>query len=111
LLGNERKIAYKIKKYHSGIICTGVTNGFAKDWLTQSPSMSGSKNNKIEIKENNKKRTKKSLYNIGIKEVIIELDEKGLKLVNEWRINRWKTIKSPISKAKVKWIIKKRFNT
>jgi hypothetical protein len=35
------------------------------------------------MKENNKKRTKKSLYKIGIKEVIIELEEKGLKLVNE----------------------------
>jgi len=49
----------------------------------QLPSKSGSKNNKIEIRENNKKRTKKSLYKIGTKEVIIELDEKGLKLVNE----------------------------
>jgi len=88
-----------------------VTNGLAKDWLTQLPSISGSKNNKIKIKENNKKRTKKSLYKIGINEVIIELDEKGVKLVNEWRINRWITIKAPITKAKVKWIIKKRFNT
>jgi hypothetical protein len=35
------------------------------------------------MKENNKKRTKKSLYKIGRKEVIIELEEKGLKLVNE----------------------------
>jgi hypothetical protein len=37
----------------------------------------------MKIKENNKKRTKKSLYKMGIKEVIIELDEKGVKLVNE----------------------------
>jgi hypothetical protein len=48
---------------------------------------------------------------MGIKEVIIELDEKGVKLVNEWRINTWTTIKAPITKAKVKWIMKKRFNT
>lgn len=83
-----------------------MTNGLAKDWLTQLPSKSGSKNNKIEINENKKKRTKKSLYRIGRKEVIIELEEKGLKLVNEWRTNKWITIKSPITKAKVKWIIK-----
>jgi hypothetical protein len=30
---------------------------------------------------------------------------------NEWRINIWITIKSPISRPKVKWMIKKRFNT
>lgn len=30
LLGIERKIAYTHRKYHSGLICTGVTNGFAK---------------------------------------------------------------------------------
>jgi hypothetical protein len=51
------------------------------------------------------------LYKIGRKEVIIELEEKGLKLVNEWRTNKWMTIKKPITRAKVKWIIKKRFKT
>jgi len=51
------------------------------------------------------------LYKIGIKEVIIELEEKGLKLVNEWSTNRWIIIKRPINKAKVKWIIKKRLST
>jgi hypothetical protein len=29
LLGTERKIAYKGKKYHSGTICEGVNIGFA----------------------------------------------------------------------------------
>jgi len=111
LLGKERKIAYRTRKYHSGIIWTGVTKGLAKDWLTQLPSISGSKNNKIEMEENNKKRTKKSLYRMGRNEVIIELEEKGLKLVNEWRTNKWIAIKRPITKAKVKWIIKKRFKT
>ena len=29
LLGIDRKIAYTHKKYHSGLICTGVTKGLA----------------------------------------------------------------------------------
>lgn len=29
LLGIERRIAYAKRKYHSGWMCTGVTNGFA----------------------------------------------------------------------------------
>lgn len=29
LFGIDRRIAYTHKKYHSGLICTGVTNGFA----------------------------------------------------------------------------------
>jgi len=29
LLGIDRRIAYSHKKYHSGLMCVGVTNGFA----------------------------------------------------------------------------------
>ena len=29
LFGMDRKIAYTHRKYHSGAICTGVTNGLA----------------------------------------------------------------------------------
>lgn len=38
LLGIDRKIAYANKKYHSGLICGGVTNGLAKIKLSGSPS-------------------------------------------------------------------------
>lgn len=29
LFGMDRRIAYTHKKYHSGLMCTGVTRGFA----------------------------------------------------------------------------------
>ena len=43
LLGIERKIAYAIKKYHSGWICTGVTKGLAGIKFSGSPSVQGKK--------------------------------------------------------------------
>jgi hypothetical protein len=30
LFGIDRRMAYTHKKYHSGLMCTGVTSGFAK---------------------------------------------------------------------------------
>ena len=30
LFGIDRKIAYTHRKYHSGLMCTGVTKGFAR---------------------------------------------------------------------------------
>lgn len=41
LLGIERKIAYTHKKYHSGLICTGVTSGLARRKFSGSVSMLG----------------------------------------------------------------------
>ena len=41
LLGIDRKIAYAIKKYHSGWICTGVTKGLAGMKFSGSPSIHG----------------------------------------------------------------------
>jgi len=43
LLGIERRIAYAIKKYHSGWIWTGVTNGFAGIKFSGSPNIHGKK--------------------------------------------------------------------
>lgn len=37
LLGIERKIAYANRKYHSGLMCGGVTRGFAGVKLSGSP--------------------------------------------------------------------------
>jgi len=43
LLGTERNIAYKGKKYHSGTICVGVNIGFASIKLSACPKTSGTK--------------------------------------------------------------------
>ena len=59
LLGIDRKIAYAIKKYHSGWIWTGVTRGLAGIKFSGSPKVQGKKkqiniNNIIIIKKPNK---------------------------------------------------------
>lgn len=41
LLGIERKIAYANRKYHSGLMCGGVTSGFAGVKFSGSPSRLG----------------------------------------------------------------------
>ena len=41
LLGIDRRIAYANKKYHSGWIWTGVTNGFDGMKLSGSPNING----------------------------------------------------------------------
>jgi len=42
LLGMDRRIAYANRKYHSGWMCTGVTNGLAGVKLSGSLSIYGS---------------------------------------------------------------------
>ena len=41
LLGIERRIAYANRKYHSGLMCGGVTSGFAGVKFSGSPSKLG----------------------------------------------------------------------
>lgn len=41
LFGIERKIAYANRKYHSGWICWGVTEGLAKTKFSSSPKIKG----------------------------------------------------------------------
>jgi len=43
LLGIERRMAYANRKYHSGLICGGVTSGFAGVKLSGSPRRLGVK--------------------------------------------------------------------
>ena len=43
LLGIERRIAYANRKYHSGLMCGGVTRGFAGVKLSGSPRRLGEK--------------------------------------------------------------------
>ena len=50
LFGIERRMAYAHKKYHSGIICTGVDRGLAGIKFSGSPNKVGKK------KERNIKR-------------------------------------------------------
>lgn len=40
-LGNDRKIAYEDKKYHSGWMCKGVCMAFAGMLFTTSPNING----------------------------------------------------------------------
>lgn len=46
LLGIDRRIAYANRKYHSGLMCGGVTKGFAGVKLSGSPSRFGVKSAK-----------------------------------------------------------------
>jgi hypothetical protein len=46
LLGIARRIAYAQRKYHSGLICKGVTNGLAGRKFSGSLSKSGVKRDK-----------------------------------------------------------------
>lgn len=41
LFGIERRMAYAQRKYHSGLICTGVTRGFAGRKFSGSPRRFG----------------------------------------------------------------------
>jgi len=41
LLGIDRRIAYAQRKYHSGLMCTGVTSGFAGRKFSGSPRRLG----------------------------------------------------------------------
>jgi len=41
LLGIDRRIAYAHKKYHSGLMCTGVTRGLAGRKFSGSPRRLG----------------------------------------------------------------------
>jgi hypothetical protein len=41
LFGIDRKIAYTHRKYHSGLICTGVTRGFASKKFSGSVNIFG----------------------------------------------------------------------
>jgi len=44
LFGIERRMAYANRKYHSGLICGGVTSGFAGVKLSGSPRRLGVNN-------------------------------------------------------------------
>lgn len=62
LFGIERRMAYANKKYHSGLICGGVTRGLAGVKLSGSPKRLGVKS-AIHVRPiNNATNPKRSLY-------------------------------------------------
>lgn len=91
LFGIERKIAYAMRKYHSGWIWTGVTNGLAGIKFSGSPNAQGKKkqmiiNNKIiTIKPNTSLKEKYGWNEILSKFLLIP---KGLFLPVWWRNNK-----------------------
>lgn len=61
LLGIDRRIAYAIKKYHSGWMWTGVTNGLAGIKFSGSPKDQGLNIQIIFKKKSKSKNPSKSL--------------------------------------------------
>lgn len=62
LFGMDRRMAYANRKYHSGCMCTGVTNGFAGTKFSGSPRVVG-KNRAMVIRANRRRtKPKTSLY-------------------------------------------------
>lgn len=64
LFAHDRNTPYANKKYHSGIICTGVTKGFAKIKFSSSLSMFGQilYTNKIKKKQKNQLNISFTIY-------------------------------------------------
>lgn len=62
LLGIERRMAYANKKYHSGLMCGGVTRGFAGVKLSGSPSKLGANNARQERASRATANPRRSLY-------------------------------------------------
>lgn len=81
LLGIERRMAYAKRKYHSGLICGGVTSGLAGVKLSGSPRRLG-ENSAKEVKATSRAvNPSRSLYEkYGWKEILSasELRPRGL---------------------------------
>lgn len=60
LLGIDRRMAYANRKYHSGLMCGGVTSGFAGVKFSGSPKRVGEnrvRNSKMEVSSAAPKRS------------------------------------------------------
>jgi len=111
LLGIDRKIAYANRKYHSGWIWTGVTNGFAGIKLSGSPNIYGLINEslirlKIIIIKPTKSLNEKYGWN-GILSIFL-LIPRGLFDPVWCKNNKWIITIAEIIKGKAKWKEKKR---
>jgi len=62
LFGIERRMAYANKKYHSGLMCGGVTRGFAGVKLSGSPRRLGVKSARHVRPTSSATKPKRSLY-------------------------------------------------
>jgi len=61
LLGIDRRMAYAQRKYHSGLICVGVTNGFAGMKFSGSFNMFGASRASIDRKSSRNRNPTTSL--------------------------------------------------
>jgi len=113
LLGIERKIAYANKKYHSGWMCTGVTNGLAGIKFSVSPNKYGLINTSDINSQYIKINPKMSLYEkYGWKEILftLEFNPNGLFDPVWWRKSKWIITIAAIIKGSTKWNVKNRVN-
>lgn len=81
LLGIERRMAYANKKYHSGLICGGVTSGFAGMKLSGSPKRLGAKSaSDVSAMRTTMKPTRSLYEKYGWKEILsaLEFNPRGL---------------------------------
>ena len=62
LLGIERRIAYANKKYHSGLMCGGVTRGLAGVKLSGSPNRLGENRASVVSPSRSATNPSRSLY-------------------------------------------------
>jgi len=62
LFGIERRMAYANKKYHSGLMCGGVTRGFAGVKLSGSPNRLGEKSARVVRPNSSATKPNRSLY-------------------------------------------------
>lgn len=71
LFGIERRIAYANKKYHSGLMCGGVTRGLAGVKLSGSPSRFGENSARAVSPRSSATNPRRSLYEkYGWKEIL-----------------------------------------
>lgn len=81
LLGIERRMAYANRKYHSGLICGGVTSGFAGMKLSGSPKRLGAKSaSDVSAIRTTMKPTRSLYEKYGWKEILsaLEFNPRGL---------------------------------
>lgn len=111
LLGIERRIAYANRKYHSGLICGGVTRGFAGVKFSGSPNRLGVNRARVVRRRSmivNPSRSFREKY--GWNGILSQLDEmpRGLLDPDSWRKVKWTKARPAIMNGRRKWRAKNR---
>lgn len=111
MFGIERRIAYANRKYHSGLICGGVTRGLAGVKLSGSPSRLGENSAREARAVSSAAKPNRSLYEkYGWNEILSasELRPVGLFEPVSWRKSTWRIKNAAIMKGRRKWNAKNR---